>query len=298
MNEASEMPEGIFGNATIENGVGFVRDVVAAPPAPEPVIVEHLSSAAASAAAGESGNAPTPDASTKVPSSNEADGSKVLHVDKRDYARVTDHKGRPFDPSRHQVDKEGKPIFNARGKVKMLKEGERNPVKLVWRSITERILPDPDAGERDPVECEAQAAVQINEEDMRLNASCVADLYAGTGFIAFGSRFMKGWEKGRRPRLVNALIHYDRQTGKLPTVAPIFVLAHAFATDAAMMAGGEIFDRGGGFMGFLQKMGFFQRFKKSRTKVHAAEPEKVVKEPVQEVWNGPNEDMEVGHYAS
>ena len=146
MNEAPEMPEGIFENATLENGVGFVRDVVAAPPAPEPVIVEHLAKETASAAAGESGNAPAPVNPAASDSPNEADGANVLHVDKKDYARVTDHKGRPFDPSKHQVDSEGKPIFNARGKVKMLKDGERNPVKLVWRSITERILPDPDAG--------------------------------------------------------------------------------------------------------------------------------------------------------
>ena len=65
---------------------------------------------------------------------------------------------------------------------------------------------------------------------------------------------MKGWEKGRRSRLTNSLVNFDRQTGQLMKVAPLFILTHAFATDMAMVTGGEMFDSGGGLFGWWKRL--------------------------------------------
>ena len=193
-----------------------------------------------------------------------------MRVDPKDYARVQDHKGRAFDPSIHKVKPDGSPDFNARGKVKMLQEGESNPVKLIFDPLAKLLHLKP-VEERPQAECEAQAAVQIDDAKSRTNAECLADLYCGTGYILRGGRFIKGWEKSRRPRIINGLVNFERQEpGSLVKVAPWIVLAHIFATDIVTVEGGERFDAGGGLFGLIQRF----RMKRKAANEPANEPEK------------------------
>lgn len=247
MNEptAQAEPVGLFEHASIQNGGGLLDRIASEPPQAEPDLIEHRASARMDQESG---------AAEKLEATTDADGRTVLHVDQKDYAHVKDHKGRPFDPTKHKVTPDGKPDFNARGRVKMLGTGEKNPVKLAFRKIGIN-LPDPDSDDgRTPEEREAQASVILTDELIRVNAECIADLYCGTGVIAVGNRFGKGWDKGRRSKLVTAMMHYDRQTnGGLMKVTPWVVLAHAFAADCAMVAGGDLFDKGGGLFGWWKR---------------------------------------------
>lgn len=238
-NEASG---GVFDGATVESGGEYLDSIVSRPPKPEPVLLEHRSKA------GDADGTPASDAKGAADASGEATNEPVLRVDPKDYASITDHKGRPFDPSMHQVNAEGKPVFNARGKVKMLKEGSRNPVRLILDSLIQFEEP-----ERPQDECEAQAAVQVSEESMRMNAECLTDLYGATGRLAVGNRFKRGW-KERRLNLMGALIQYERRTGNMMQVSPLFILGHAFVMDITLVSGAEMFDTGGGLLGWWQKL--------------------------------------------
>lgn len=248
---------------TLESGATLLDRIAANPPQAEPVLLEMRKKAAESAVPRP--NEPVIHSANEAP--NEAGEGKILRVDPKDYAHIQDHKGRPFNPSIHKVKADGTPDFNARGKVKMLGLGEENPVKLILDPLKNLIPKEP---ERPASECEAQAAVLIDDSKIRGNAECVADLYCGTGYILRGGRFIRGWDKQRRPRIVNALVNYERQTGQLMQIAPWVLLAHTFAADIVTVEGGERFDSGGGLIGVVK--GFFQRRKEMKHSVTPAKP--------------------------
>ncbi len=255
----SETGSGID-TASLESGADLLNRIASFPPQAEPVLMAERRKNAAKPDSFNRNEA-KPDSANE--STNEAGEAKVLRVDPKDYAHVQDHKGRPFDPTIHKVKLDGSPDFNARGKVKMLVEGERNPIKLIFDPLAKL---RPKETERDPVECEAQAAAIIDDSKIRTNAECIADLYAGTGYILRGGKFIKGWEKQRRPRIINGLINYERQCpGGLMQVAPWLVLAHVFASDLVTVEGGERFDSGGGLIGLIR------RFRERRNEAKQAE---------------------------
>ena len=234
--------------ASLESGAGILDRIASMPPQAEPVLVEAREAGRRVGSI----NPNESESNSANEATNDADSHKVLRVDPKDYSRVQDHKGRPFDPSMHKVKADGTPDFNARGKVKMLAPGEENPVRLILDPLIKLLPKEP---EPSPEVCEAQAAAQISESSIRTNAECIADLYAGTGFIAMGGRFIKRWEKERRPRIVNGLINYERQEpGGLMKVAPWIVLMHVFASDVVTVAGGEMFDSGGGLFGWFKRL--------------------------------------------
>ena len=235
-------------SASLESGAGILDRIASMPPQAEPVLVKARETAAGTASF--KSNEAKPDSANEP--TNEADSRKVLRVDPKDYSRVQDHKGRPFDPSIHKVKADGTPDFNARGKVKMLTDGEKNPVRLILDPLKNLLPKEPEPAQE---VCEAQAAAQISDLNVRVNAECIADLYAGTGFIAMGGRFIKRWEKERRPRIITGLVNYERQVpGGLMKVAPWVVLAHVFASDVVSVAGGEMFDSGGGLFGWFKRL--------------------------------------------
>jgi len=235
----------------VESGAALLDRIASAPPQAEPVLIEARKNAAESASfrQNEARNESRTASPNEAP--NEAGKAKVLRVDPKDYAHIQDHKGRSFDPSIHKVKADGSPDFNARGKVKMLTPGEENPVRLILDPLLKLLPKEPETPQD---VCEAQAAVQVNESISRTNAECIADLYAGTGYIVRGGKFIRGWDKHRRPRIVNGLLNYERQVpGGLMAVAPWIVLAHIFATDIVTVEGGDRFDAGGGLFGLLKR---------------------------------------------
>ena len=242
---------------TLESGSNLLDRIAANPPAAEPVLLEERSRREA---VGAKPNEPVIHSATEA--QNEAGEARVLRVDPKDYAHVQDHKGRPFNPALHKVKPDGSPDFNARGKVKMLAVGEENPIRLILDPLKNLLPKEP---ERPAIECEAQAAVLIDESKVRVNAECIADLYCGTGYILRGGKFIRGWDKQRRPRIVNSLINYERQTGQLMAIAPWVLLAHTFAADIVTVEGGDRFDSGGGLIGVLK--GFFARRKTMKQSV-------------------------------
>jgi hypothetical protein len=249
--------------ASLESGSVLLDRIASTPPQAEPVLIAEREKTTAKSASF-STNEAKPDAPPDA--SSEAGEPKILRVDPKDYARVTDYKGRPFNPSMHKVKADGTPDFNARGKVKMLTEGERNPVRLILDPLAKLIPKEP---EPTPEVCEAQAAAIIDDSKSRINAECIADLYCGTGYILRGGRFIKRWEKERRPRIVNGLLNYERQVpGGLMQAAPWLVLAHVFASDIVTVEGGERFDSGGGLIGLLRR---FRQRRNEAKQAHEAE---------------------------
>lgn len=251
MNESATQTESgevrIFKLASIKNGSGMLDRIASEPPQPEPDLIEHRAKMGVDT---ESGTA------AEHTSTTDADGRTVLHVDPKDYAHIKDHKGNSFDPAKHKVTPDGKPDFNARGRVKMLATGETNAVKLIFEPL-KKYFPslnhDSDEG-RSSEEREAQGAVILNDELSRVNAECIADMYEMSGYVIVGKKFTKAW-KERRSRLVTSLMHYDRVTGGgLVKVTPNLLLVHAFGSDFAMVAGGEMFDQGGGLFGWWKKL--------------------------------------------
>jgi len=258
MNEPIKLTDATGGgidSASLESGAVLLDRIASTPPQAEPVLLEMRQKKAAESALFKPNEART-DSPDKRPT--EAGEAKVLRVDPKDYAHVQDHKGRPFDPTIHKVKLDGSPDFNARGKVKMLQDGEMNPVKLILDPLAKLMhLAVP---ERPQADCEAQAAAVIDSSKIKTNAECIADLYCGTGYILRGGRFIKGWDKQRRPRIVNGLVNFEQQEpGSLVKVAPWIVLVHIFATDIVTVEGGERFDSGGGLIGLIQR--FKQRRK-------------------------------------
>lgn len=255
--------QSLFDGIEDQGGGGVLGNIVADIPSADPAVRELLAGTDSGSGSG-SGDV------------LEVDGVPALEVDPKVYTYVQDHKGNPFDPEKHQVDKDGNPVFNARGRVKKLEPGQQNPVRLIYNNLKNRILPEP---ERPQEECVAQAVAQSVEAERKESAEIIVDMYGGAGYIMRGTPFRKNWEKKRREKLVNALVRYQRIKNITIPVKAEWIIIHAFGTDLLTVEGEALFERKGGLFGFIGRKGWNKRAEALATEAQAkveaeAEPEK------------------------
>ncbi|MBN2684390.1 MAG: hypothetical protein JXR40_03855 [Pontiellaceae bacterium] len=249
-SEMGEEGGTLFDSLTTESGGGVLGDITAAIPQADPAVREMLSSGSGSETTGGTGSG------NETVSSENGPEKPVLEVDPKVYTYVQDHKGRPFDPEKHQVDANGNPVFNARGRVKRLEPGQENPVRLVFNNLKSFLLPEK---ERPQEECVAQAVAQSVETERMQSAEVVVDLYGGAGYALRGAPFRKNWEKFRRKKLVDAIIRYQRLKNITIPVQAEMILVHAFGTDLLTVEGEVLFEKKGGLLGFIGRKGWNKR---------------------------------------
>ncbi|MCF7847511.1 MAG: hypothetical protein K9M45_01575 [Kiritimatiellales bacterium] len=259
----------LFDSIANQGGGGVLGNIVAVVPAADPAVRELRTEA------GNEGSGKVPAAGTGTHSTAETLDNRpetpVLEVDPKIYTYVEDHKGRPFDPEMHEVDAKGNPVFNARGKVKVLPDGARNPVKLVYNNLLNMISPpEPD---RPQEECVAQAVAQSVELERKESAEIVVDMYGGAGYVLRGAPFRKNWEKYRRGKLVNSLVRYQRIKNIVIPIKAEWILIHAFGTDLLTVEGEALFERKGGILGFIGRRGWDRRAESLARKVQSLETE-------------------------
>jgi hypothetical protein len=246
----------LFDNIEPQSGGGVLGDITAVLPEADPSVLRMQRAEAAT----------IPDNGSGKHSATENGGKRAVEVDPKAYTYVQDHKGNPFDPEKHQVDAEGNPIFNARGRVKCLEPGQENPIKLIFNNLKNMLLPE---AERPQAECAAQASVQGVEIERAQAAEIMVDLYGGAGYVMRGAPFRKNWEKYRRQKLVNALIQYQRIKNITIPVKAEWILIHAFGTDLLSVEGENMFENKGGLLGFIGRKGWNIRARTLATEAEA-----------------------------
>jgi len=176
-------------------------------------------------------------AQIQVPEKPETGIPPPRKLEKKDFSRLKDYKGRNFDPSIHEVDANEVPVLNGDGSLKIMR-GKNGVIREAVERVAARIFPpsDHELAQASPEKAVAQALSIADHEDATQSAENAAEITALAQSLILGAEVYSKFDK-RKPRLVRAWSRWEMRTGKKIAADPHSeLLAQIFADTREIIA--------------------------------------------------------------